>query len=314
MLRTVKAKNARTKRFLDNRAPKVVENPKTAILIRGTTTSAIVNQALADLYSLKKPNAVSFTKKNDIHPFESTQSLEFFAQKNDAAHMVVGTHNKKRPHDLTFVRMFDYQVLDMYEFGIENFVSLHDLDTPKCAIGMKPSILFQGDWESTTELRNMSNLFLDFFRGEEVSKVNLAGLEYCISLTHLNGTIHLRVYTVHLKKSGQKLPRIELVEMGPRMDLVPRRHQDPVAELWKQATKVPREIKPKKTKNVETDVFGDKFGQLHMQKQDLRGVQVRKMKGLKKTVADPAMDEGFYGSGLRQRDFRCIFLYHSFSS
>ncbi|KAI9173246.1 rRNA-binding ribosome biosynthesis protein rpf2 [Blastocladiella emersonii ATCC 22665] len=289
MLRTVKAKNARTKRFLDNRAPKVVENAKTVITIRGTTTSQVVQSALADLYSLKKPHAVNFTKKNDVHPFEDTQRLEFFSQKNDAALMVVGTHNKKRPHDLTFVRMFDHQVLDMYEFGIEAFVSLHDIDTPKCGIGMKPCMLFQGDWESSDELRNMQNLFVDFFRGEPVSKVNLAGLEYCIALTHLAGKIHLRVYTTHLKKSGQKLPRIELVEMGPRMDLVPRRVRDPVPELWKHALRVPKELKPKKVKNVATNAFGDKVGTIHMHKQDVTQIQTRKMKGLKRDY-DPADD------------------------
>ncbi|KAI9222709.1 Brix domain-containing protein [Blastocladiella britannica] len=290
MLRTVKPKNARTKRFLDNRAPKVVENPKTLLTIRGSTTSLIVNQALADLHSLKKPTAVNFTKKNDVHPFDSTQNLEFFAQKNDASLMVVGTHNKKRPHDLTFVRMFDGQVLDMYEFGIENFVSLHDFATPKCAIGMKPSLAFQGDWTSTPQLENMRSLFVDLFRGEQPDQVNLAGLEYVISLTHIAGRIHLRVYTSHLKKSGVKLPRIEVVEMGPRMDLVPRRAVDPVTELWKHAIRVPKEIKGSKTKNVSTDGLGDKFGRVHMQKQDLSMVQTRKMKGLKRT-RDPA-EEG----------------------
>ncbi|KNE71322.1 hypothetical protein AMAG_15561 [Allomyces macrogynus ATCC 38327] len=299
MLRKVKAKNARTKRFLDNRAPKVVENAKTSIMVRGSSSSAVVNQALADLYSIKKPNAVNFTKKNDVHPFEDTQKLEFYSQKNDASLLLVGNHNKKRPHNLTLMRMFDYQVLDMYEFGITQFVSLHDLNTPKCAVGMKPSLLFQGDWDSTPELQNIQNAWLDFFQGEKVATINLAGLEYCIAITHLNGTIHLRVYTAHLKKSGQKLPRIELVEMGPRIDLTVRRTRPPVPELWKAATKMPKELKPSKTKNIKTDVFGDKFGQLHMQKQDLAMLQTRKMKALKRTrdPAEDAEDDDAAGAG-----------------
>ena len=47
---------------------------------------------------LKRPHAISFSKKNEIHPFEPTgiQSLEFWSTKNDAAFFVVGTNTKKR--------------------------------------------------------------------------------------------------------------------------------------------------------------------------------------------------------------------------
>jgi ribosome production factor 2 len=33
---------------------------------------------------------------------------------------VVGSHSKKRPNNLTFIRMFDGQILDMVEVGIES--------------------------------------------------------------------------------------------------------------------------------------------------------------------------------------------------
>lgn len=69
---------------------------------------------------MKRPNAVYFSKKNEIKPFEDEEKLEFFSRKNDSAHLVVGTHSKKRPHNLTFVRMYNHTMLDMYEFGIEN--------------------------------------------------------------------------------------------------------------------------------------------------------------------------------------------------
>lgn len=43
------AKTARGHRFLQEREPKVVENTKSAMFIRGTTTSQVVNDAMADL-------------------------------------------------------------------------------------------------------------------------------------------------------------------------------------------------------------------------------------------------------------------------
>lgn len=79
---------------------------------------------------LKRPDAVPFNKKNDIHPFDastnSIQSLEFWAGKNNASLFLIGQTTKKRPHGLTFVRMFDRRVLDMLEVGVENYVPMSD--------------------------------------------------------------------------------------------------------------------------------------------------------------------------------------------
>ena len=76
--------------------------------------------------ALKRPNAISFSKKNAVRPFEDTSSLEFWAQKNDASMFVVGQSTKKRPHGMTFVRMFDYRVLDMCEVGVDDWKSMAD--------------------------------------------------------------------------------------------------------------------------------------------------------------------------------------------
>lgn len=80
--------------------------------------------------ALKRPNAIAFNKKNAIHPFDeastSIASLEFWANKNDTSMFVFGQTTKKRPHGLTFVRMFDGKVLDMAEVGVENWVGMAD--------------------------------------------------------------------------------------------------------------------------------------------------------------------------------------------
>lgn len=80
--------------------------------------------------ALKRPNAISFSKKeNNVRPFEDTsnQTLEFWSAKNDASMFVIGQSTKKRPDGLTFVRMYDGRVLDMLEVGVDNFVSLEEL-------------------------------------------------------------------------------------------------------------------------------------------------------------------------------------------
>ncbi|KAK9760477.1 rRNA-binding ribosome biosynthesis protein rpf2 [Basidiobolus ranarum] len=290
MLRAIKPKTARSKRAFEKREPKVVENTKTALFVRGSQTSQIVNDALNDLYSLKKPEAVNFTKKNKIHPFDDETSLEFFSKKNDVSLFVVGTHSKKRPHNLILGRTFDNQILDMMELGIERGIPIKAFKSSKCAIGMKPCFVFNGEvWDQREDYLKLKNILLDFYHGTTVDSVNLAGLEYVISVTAgplkadgTPGTVYFRVYTIQMKNSGQRTPRVELEEMGPSLDLTFRRSKFAPEEIMRQATKAPREIKPKKVKNVKHDDMGDKFGRIHLGKQDFEKIQTRKMKGLKK--------------------------------
>lgn len=74
--------------------------------------------------ALKRPDAISFSKKNTVRPFEDASSLEFWASKNDASMFVIGQSSKKRPDNLTFARMFNGKVLDMVEVGVDKFVSM----------------------------------------------------------------------------------------------------------------------------------------------------------------------------------------------
>lgn len=80
--------------------------------------------------ALKRPDAISFSKKNPIYPFDSgttsVSSLEFWASKNDASLFVVGQSSKKRPNGLTFVRMYDGRVFDMVEVGVESWTSMDE--------------------------------------------------------------------------------------------------------------------------------------------------------------------------------------------
>ena len=50
---------------------------------------------------------------------------------------------------------------------------------------------------------------------------------------------------IRLKKSGTMVPRIELVEIGPSMDLVHRRHRLPNEDVRKDAMKS-SDVKPRK--------------------------------------------------------------------
>lgn len=278
----IKPKTKRSKRFLENRAPKLTENVKNAMIMKGGNANLTVSQALKDMYALKKPNAVLYKKKNITRPFEDSTSLEFFSKKTDCSLFLFGSHNKKRPNNLIFGRLFDFHVLDMIELGIEKYASLSDIKTSKCPEGTKPMLVFAGEsFDIDNEHKRLKSLLIDFFRGPAVSSVRLAGLEHVLHFTALEGKIYMRSYRSLLKKSGCRTPRIELEEIGPSFDFVLRRTHLASEDLSKLAHRQPKALKPKKKKNVSHDAFGTKFGRLHMQKQDLAKLQTRKMKGLR---------------------------------
>ncbi|KAM8846805.1 ribosome production factor 2 homolog [Synchiropus picturatus] len=279
----IKPKTRRAKRFLESRAPKLSEDGKSTMIMKGGNTSQTVTQALKDIYSLKKPNAVLYKKKNITRPFEDSSSLEFFSKKTDCSLFLFGSHNKKRPNNLIFGRLFDFHMLDMIELGIENFVSLSDIKGSKCPEGTKPMLVFAGEaFDLDNEHKRLKNILIDFFRGPTVTAVRLAGLEHILHFTALDGKIYMRSYRTLLKKSGCRTPRIELEEIGPSFDFALRRTHLASDDLYKLAYKQPKALKPKKKKNISHDVFGTKFGRVHMQKQDLTKLRTRKMKGLRK--------------------------------
>ncbi|ODV78062.1 Brix-domain-containing protein [Suhomyces tanzawaensis NRRL Y-17324] len=293
MIRTVKPKNARSKRALAKQEAKLVENTKTALFVPGSTGNKFLHDAMCDLMALKKPFVKKFSKKNDIRPFDDASTLEFFAEKNDTSLMVLSTHNKKRPNTLIFTRFFNHKVYDMLELSIQdNHKLLQDFKKLTFTVGLKPMFTFNGPaFDSHPVFQHAKSLFMDFFRGEETDLQDVAGLQYIIALS--TGEIedpndsknlpllHFRVYKLKSYQSGQKLPRVEVDEIGPRFDFKIGRRVSPAPELEKEAYKKPKQLQAKVKKNVSTDFMGDKVAQIHLGKQDLGKLQTRKMKGLK---------------------------------
>jgi len=160
---------------------------------------------------------------------------------------------------------------------------MSELKTQKVSAMIKPILVFTGEeWNASRELRRLKNFFIDFFRGEQRHHVALQGLEHVISFTTIDATdIMLRSHRVIMRKSGQRTPRVELEEIGPRMDLKLRRSRIADDDRFKQSLKQPKELKKKTKKNEEKDGLGTAFGRLHMERQNIEVLQTRKMKGLK---------------------------------
>lgn len=139
----------------------------------------------------------------------------------------------------------------------DRFRTLAQFKNQKCAVGLKPLLLFSGTpFESPTPTAYTlaRSVFLDLFRGQEAQSVDVEGLQYLISVSageEVEGQesplIHLRVYLIRTKKSGQRLPRVEVEETGPRMDFRIGRIREAEEWVMKEALK--------KAKGLEVRMF-----------------------------------------------------------
>lgn len=237
---------------------------------------------------MKKPHCKSLQRKNMTRPFEDQTSVEFLSSRNDTSLFVYGAHSKKRPHNLVLGRLFDFQLLDMIELGVKastfKTYSAFSHRTTVIRQDSKPAMVFQGDgFDSDADLKTLQSVLLDFFRGEVLEKVNLAALDRVIVVTALeNKEVLFRQYSVILKKSGTKFPRIELQEVGPHMDWKIRRVKPASEELMNQSLKVPKAATKQQAKNISTNAMGDRMGRVHLQRQDLSKLALTRMKGLRK--------------------------------
>ncbi|OJJ31997.1 hypothetical protein ASPWEDRAFT_44006 [Aspergillus wentii DTO 134E9] len=263
---------------------------------------------LKTFHSLTNPNSVLFHKKNEnIHPFENAESIEFLANKNECGIVAFGSSNKKRPNCVTLTRIFNSKVLDMCELlllpGTEGdaIPTMNNL-TMHIGFGLRPMILFAGTpWDDPTATSHamVKSMFLDMFKGEESDKIDVEGLQYVLMIgadeptEGLSPVIHLRWYKLQTKRSGHKLPRVELEEIGPKFDFKIGRLQEAPSDVMKEAMKQGKRPNEnmKNKKNISVDSVGDKVGRVHLGKQDLSGLQTRKMKGLKRRAGVESDEE-----------------------
>lgn len=286
MQRVVKPKNPRAKRALVKREPKIIENTKQCLFLHGIKTGEFMRKCIKDIYALKRQDSKLLQSQDQLLPFEDILPVERLAHEHDASLFAYATHSKKRPNNLILGRMFNHHILDLIELGVDNYLGLEDFKNKKITVGNKPCMVFCGtQFEDLVDYKNLKNILIDFFRGVEATDVRLQGFEHALLFTATDDTIYMRSYKILLKKSGTRIPRVELEEIGPCMDLKIRRTKFASDDLKKKACRQPKHLKIGKKKNQSRDVFGTKLGRIHMTKQDLGQLQTRKMKALKKSSA-----------------------------
>jgi ribosome production factor 2 len=181
-----RAKTNKGRRMISRKEAKVVENPKKSILIKGRKSSEVINSLLQELHKMRGADMSKlFGRKHDFAPFEDSQYIETQAVKYDSSLFAAGSHQKKRPHNLVFGRVFNSHVLDMFEFGVENYRSLQAIKADVSVSGdLRPILVFQGEpFEMSETHKRLKNLMIDFFRITDVTEGNISEMRRVIVFT-----------------------------------------------------------------------------------------------------------------------------------
>jgi ribosome production factor 2 len=265
------------KKVLEAKEPHIEESRKKSLFLNGRKTSPVLRQLYSSLAKFRLDEIVKYSRKNDILPFESPQDIERFCQQNDCSLFAFFSHNKKRPNNLTLGRLFNGQLLEMYELGVFDFVC-HPL-LPQAAIdsGSIPALLFEGDqWE--TDFVTLRSVLIDFFVGDLKGHLNLEQVQHALVFTVIEGEqakILVRHYEINT--SGAE-PSLKLVT--PAFDLIGRRTLLPDSEVMAAALVKP--VVGKKKRNIERDGLGRDLGRVFVGSQDIGGLKLKKFAALHK--------------------------------
>ena len=251
---------------LENRQPKIIENPKKAIFIRGRNTSQLQRNVCEDLALYKRPYVIKFNEKHEITPFDDESAFEGYCKTLDASLFCLMSHNKKRPHCLTFIRMYDGHVLDMEEMMVVEYKPIKEFEGVKPPAATRLMYSFNGsEFETDQHLRMFKNMIVDFYRNEVNEKLVVDEITAMMVFTVVENKVHMTVY--HVKAGSTSL---DMHEVGPRVVFVPGRNKFGAEDMREDAMQVPKQLlPPKKKKNVKTDVFGQKIGVVHAKTENL---------------------------------------------
>jgi ribosome production factor 2 len=213
--------------------------------------------------------------------FSNNQSIEYFGQKNNTPLFAYTSDQKKKPMNLVLGSLFNFKVLDMFEYEVTNYIPIsHFSEKVLIDSCMKPVIIFQGDlFETDFQLERMRRFFLDLFKLHDVDEVNISELRRVMIISVAEDReIKIRSFQVEGQIKEFSLDHLQLTEVGPSLNLKVRNIHLASKEFYDLALRQPKEAIIKKEKNIENNALGEKRGRIHMAKQNLNAVSLKKYK------------------------------------
>ncbi len=280
-----KPKTHKGKLYLESLKPKLIEDPKQCLFINTENSTEIMRMVLHELYLMRKEFSKKLTRKEQIFNIvQNKENVEFLCTKNNTTFFSLSSHNKKHPMDLTMGCLYDHQLLDSFEFEVTNFIPMsYFKESTTINSDLKPIIIFQGElFESDFNYDRLKKFLIDYFQLYDKENIIISEMRRIIvvSIENDEKVVKIRNYQINGDLSNKNsLPKIQLVEIGPSFDLKERKFSLADEVLYKKALKQPKGVKEIKEKNIEKNkILGEKRGRIHMQKQNLKAVSLKKYK------------------------------------
>ena len=192
--------------------------------------SKMTQDFMRDLSQLKAPLCQRLHTPVE-NPMNDKQQIQHLSQQTDCSLFVHISNTKKRPNNVVFGRLFNYEAMDLFEFEMQTFISLTDIHSKKPMFQCKPMLVFQGDaFENDDEFKQIKSLFVDLFKGRAYEKINRDALQYAVAFTANSGQdcIQVRSYVLNdLENTEYKQAEqpVHLTPMGFQFNLVRRRRE-----------------------------------------------------------------------------------------
>jgi hypothetical protein len=170
-----KALTHKGKLFLESLMPKMIEDPKQCLFINTKNSTELMRMVLNDLYLIRRDFSKKLTKKEEIvNVVENRDNIEFLCKKNNTTFFALSSHNKKHPMNLTLGCLYDFHLLDYFDFEVTNFLpkSYFKVDTVINS-DLKPIIIFQGELFESDFNYDRLKKFLSTFSNYTIKKTLL---------------------------------------------------------------------------------------------------------------------------------------------
>jgi len=272
-----KAKTHKGRVHLQDRLPKLVEDPKKAMFLNSENSSEIMRIALNEFYDSRKAFSMKLNKKNKIVPvFESSETIENLSEKNDASFFIYTSDSKKRPMNIVFGSLYEYKLLDSFEFEITSIIPSNYFEKkPEFDVNSQPILIFQGEkFETDSVYERIKKFFIDFYTQDLLEEVNVTDLRRVVVFSvDLQGKIKLRNFQTQ-NPIGEYSKSYSLEEVGPSFDLVARRNYLCPEQEYKTACKQPKLLSDNNRNKINSLL--DVQGKLYVNRQNLEVVSLRK--------------------------------------
>lgn len=176
-----------------------MENDKRTLLCGTLTASGECKQFCTDLYQLKLP-LVQKIRQPVENPINDKSQIQRLSGTTDSSLFIHISHTKKRPNNVVFGRLFNYELTEQFEFQLDNYIGLQDIPTKKPMPQCKPMLVFQGDaFNNDRDMVMIKSLMMDIFKGKNYAKLNRNSLQWVISFTanHDGTQIKVRSYIIN---------------------------------------------------------------------------------------------------------------------